>query len=95
MNIELFEYGKSDLYGDIEGPSDDEWTAYYKYLVHLNKHVKVCRENSKISSDLALCIDEQLTVEELYRIRKKIPHHISIYEQEMNAFEVSLLNESI
>lgn len=62
MNIELFEYGKSDFYGDIEGPSDDEWTAYYKYLVHLNKHVKVSRENSTIDSDLALCINKQLTV---------------------------------
>ncbi|CAD8154924.1 unnamed protein product [Paramecium octaurelia] len=69
LNIELFEYGKSDLYGDQDGPTEEEWTAYYKYLVHLNKHIQIERGKHQIDSDIALCVDGQKTVEQLYGIR--------------------------
>ncbi|CAD8121529.1 unnamed protein product [Paramecium sonneborni] len=71
LNIELFQYGKQDIYGDQEGPSDEEWTTYYKYLVHLNNNIQIYRKKFQIKSDIALIIDEQKTIEQLYALRKR------------------------
>ncbi|CAD8075699.1 unnamed protein product [Paramecium primaurelia] len=69
LNIELFQYGKSDIHGDQDGPNDEEWTVYYKYLVHLNKHIHLCRKEFQLKSDIALIVDNQKTVEQLFAIR--------------------------
>ncbi|CAD8050369.1 unnamed protein product [Paramecium primaurelia] len=69
INNELFEYGKVHFYGDWEGPTDDEWTAYYIYLVHLNKQIQIQRKQYFIESDIALILDKQKSVEELFAIR--------------------------
>ncbi|CAK82632.1 unnamed protein product (macronuclear) [Paramecium tetraurelia] len=74
INIELFQYGKSDIHGDQDGPSDEEWTAYYKYLVHLNNHINLCRKEFQLKSDIALIIDKQKTVEQLVAIRTHSKH---------------------
>ncbi|CAK70293.1 unnamed protein product (macronuclear) [Paramecium tetraurelia] len=97
LNIELFEYGKSDLYGDQDGPTDEEWTAYYKYLVHLNKHVKIQRSQNQIDSDIALCIDEQKTVEELYGIRTNRKEKINQFTElsEDASEQISLMYEKV
>ncbi|CAD8173876.1 unnamed protein product [Paramecium octaurelia] len=69
LNTELFEYKKSEIYGDEQGPSDEEWTAFYKYLVHLNNNVQIQRQKSQINNDIALVINEQKTAEQIYAIR--------------------------
>ncbi|CAD8179383.1 unnamed protein product [Paramecium pentaurelia] len=69
LNTELFEYEKSEMHGDDVGPTDEEWTAFYKYLVHLNNNVQIQRKKFQINNDIALVINEQKTAEEIYAIR--------------------------
>ncbi|CAD8097617.1 unnamed protein product [Paramecium sonneborni] len=90
LNAELFEYEKSEMYGDENGPSDEEWTAYYKYLVHLNKNVQVQRQKYLINNDIALILNKQKTVEEIYAIRN---HQSFSYYAQYNPEDQEKINK--
>ncbi|CAD8122840.1 unnamed protein product [Paramecium sonneborni] len=95
INNELFEYGKINLYGDQDGPTDDEWTAFYIYLVHLNKQIQIQRKKYLIDSDIALILNKQKSVEELFALRTKqnTKKYFEFKEDEQE--EIKLLFEKI
>lgn len=54
----MFKYGDKDINDDEPGPTDTEWFAYYKYLVHLEKELSKARENYLIESDIGILINK-------------------------------------
>ena len=42
-----------DLENDDIGPSDDEWYAYYHWLVNINKIISEIREDYRLDNDTA------------------------------------------
>ncbi|CAK66063.1 unnamed protein product (macronuclear) [Paramecium tetraurelia] len=90
INNELFEYGKINFYGDQEGPTDDEWTAYYIYLVHLNKQIEIQRKKYFIESDIALILDKQKSAEELFALRtgQKPKGYFEFTEEEQEQIQI-------
>ncbi|CAD8131835.1 unnamed protein product [Paramecium octaurelia] len=71
INGQLFQYGKMDLQDDEEQPTDEQWFAYYQYLVHLEKEISKHRKHFKIESDVAAIINKQLKPYDLYVIRNQ------------------------
>ncbi|CAD8175924.1 unnamed protein product [Paramecium octaurelia] len=75
INQELFQYGKQDLNDEEDnGPTDDEWFAFYKYLVHLKKCVSEHRQQNIIDSDLSAILNKQMDSFQLYikRFQKEL-----------------------
>lgn len=60
--------GQSDLV-EIEGPTDEEWNAYYQYLTYIKDGILEARKAYKIPNDLALMINGQKKPFELYMKR--------------------------
>ena len=51
MNETIFSYGKRDFNDDDAGLTDEEWFAFYQYLVHMEKNIKIFRKDLFIDSD--------------------------------------------
>ncbi|CAD8055651.1 unnamed protein product [Paramecium sonneborni] len=71
INGQLFQYGKIDLQDDEVQPTDEQWFAFYQYLVHLEKEISKIRKNFKIDSDISAIINKQLKPYDLYVIRNQ------------------------
>ncbi|CAD8057339.1 unnamed protein product [Paramecium sonneborni] len=71
INGQLFQYGKMDLQDDEDQPTDEQWFAFYQYLVHLEKEISKLRKNFKIDSDVSAIINKQLKPYDLYVIRNQ------------------------
>ncbi|CAD8047095.1 unnamed protein product [Paramecium sonneborni] len=69
INSQLFEYGKLDFSEKDDGPTDEEWIAYHKYLTHLEKCVKQFRLNQLIDNELASLLNKQITPLQIYQKR--------------------------
>lgn len=45
MSSSLFSEGEKDIMMDEDGPTDEEWQAYYEYLMFLRDRVLDLRES--------------------------------------------------
>ncbi|CAK92405.1 unnamed protein product (macronuclear) [Paramecium tetraurelia] len=69
INSQLFEYGKLDFSEKDDGPTDEEWIAYHKYLTHLEKCVRQFRQSQLIDNELACLLNKQITSLQIYQKR--------------------------
>ncbi|CAD8046948.1 unnamed protein product [Paramecium primaurelia] len=69
INSQLFEYGKLDFSEKDDGPNDEEWIAYHKYLTHLEKCVRQFRQSQLIDNELASLLNKQVTALQIYQKR--------------------------
>lgn len=51
MNDQMFRYGGEDIFNDDESPGDEEWGAYYEYLLYVKSRIKEVRKRFQMNSD--------------------------------------------
>ncbi|CAD8135354.1 unnamed protein product [Paramecium octaurelia] len=71
INSQLFEYGKLDFSEKDDGPTDEEWIAYHKYLTHLEKCIRQFRQSQLIDNELAALLNKQITPLQIYQKRNQ------------------------
>ncbi|CAD8137840.1 unnamed protein product [Paramecium pentaurelia] len=71
INSQLFEYGKLDFSEKDDGPTDEEWIAYHKYLTHLEKCIRQFRQSQLIDNELASLLNKQITPLQIYQKRNQ------------------------
>ena len=57
MSSSLFSEGEKDIMMDEDGPSDEEWQAYYEYLMFLRDRVLDLRESFLLDNQQCLMIN--------------------------------------
>ena len=86
MNETIFSYGKRDFNDDEGGLTDEEWFAFYQYLVHMEKNVKLFRKDLFIDSDQSALFNDQVDPFTLFMKRNK-------YREEFEGVNKGNLNE--